>query len=98
MESAMRDAEENAAYIRRREQSAVQAARWLSELQSEIKRLEDQPGKFDLLRAKFAQKLGYRAFNFYSHQVIFRIHEDIRLVTVHRVHHQSRKPLKPKDL
>jgi plasmid stabilization system protein ParE len=92
-EPAKRDAHEYAAYILDEHQSGEAARKWLLGLYDKIKKLSSHPSRFAVIPE--AEELGYpyRSFVYFSHRIVYAVHESEKVVVVHRIYHGARRPL-----
>lgn len=81
------DMTESVAYLHSR--SPQSARKWFRELKALQKSLEVLPSRFP--RHPHSGNTAYRTAIHYSHNVIFRIDENAKTVTIVRIYHSARK-------
>ena len=93
---ALRDMAEAIGHIAR--DSPERALKWRDELLARLSDLADQPMAYDLNPEASPLGRDLRSFNHYSHRVIYEANEGGSRISVIRLYHGSRAPLKRKDL
>jgi len=96
--SARKDAQEYAAYIRDKQKSPEAARTWLVGLKVEISKLGIGPNRFAVISEAETLGFPYISVVYFSHRIIYAVHEETNAVIVHRIYHGARAELSEGDL
>lgn len=88
---AKRDAKNYASYIRNERGAPKAATARLDGLLTEMKALALNPTRFAVIAESEILNFQFRAFNYYSHRVVFAVHAREKRVVIHRVWHGARE-------
>ncbi len=74
------------------------AVKWYYGLIDEIKGLSELPTRFPVIPEAEALGFPYRCLIYHSHRIIYAVHEEEKLVMVHRVFHKARKSITRQEI
>ncbi|MEI7576078.1 MAG: type II toxin-antitoxin system RelE/ParE family toxin [Armatimonadota bacterium] len=86
-DSAKDDVRRYVDYIIGRENSRVNAERWLAGLLAEIRTLQELPRRCPRIPEQELFEIELRQFVYHSHRVIFHVSEETNVVHVLRIYH-----------
>lgn len=74
------------------------ARKWVDALLVQLETLREMPQRHDLIPEAKLLLRHLRSIQHYSHRIIYEVNEDNLRVSIVRVYHGARKPLRRKDL
>lgn len=72
--------------------------KWVDEFDLVLEHISDNPYGFSLIPEFFAIRKRWRSANVYSHRLIFSVNDEQRIVTILRIYHGARRPLRRSDV